>query len=169
MKKISERSEYVNNLVENIWYFFTSERMYILKSVRYMLENCKNNANHFQTVYGTHVEVLIPDIRESLLKQLDYLTKEITSLNNRNCVSLKEWIDRNHREQLEVILSLIVTLKHSKMDMTQYIYMISIFKQHNFTKQPSFYEIINIAEEDDLTNIKNAEIGACLVALEHCW
>lgn len=164
MKGILESQEYTDHFIENVWFFYTSERMYLLKSIRYVLENYDTTTNSF----GKYVDVLVPDIYNSLLKQLRYLIGEINSSTYRNCISRKEWIDRNNREQLEVVLSLITAMKHFKLDMTQYVQMLNIFVDYNFAKQPSYFDT-EYENKYIIQNIRFAEISACLVALLHCW
>lgn len=168
MKSILDNPDYTNSFVESVWYFYTSERMYILKTIRYILENYDKNSNSFN-IYGKYVDVLVPDIFRSLLKQLSYLITEINSATFTNCLSRKEWIDRNNREQVEIVSCLIVSMKHMKLEMNDYINMINTFKEYNFTKEPAHFEISEIGDCDIITNIRSAEIGACLVGLLHCW
>lgn len=168
IKKVTESPEHTKNFIESLWYFYTSERMYILKTIRYILENYDKNSNSFN-VYGKYVDVLVPDIFRSLLKQLSYLIKEINSSTYTHCISKKQWIDRNNREQLEVVASVIVSMKHMNLEMNDYIQMINLFKKYDFTREPTYFEVNEIGDPDVIKNIRNAEIGACLVGLLHCW
>lgn len=167
MKRILKSTDYTNSFIENVWFFYTSERMYILKTVHYILENFHKTSSF--NLYGKYVDVLIPDIYYSLLKQLSYLINEINFNTYMNCISMKEWIDRNIREQLEVVTLLTIAMKHIKLDMYQYVKMINVFKEYNFTKQPLHFEVVEIGNQNIIAAIKNAEIAACLVGLLHCW
>lgn len=169
MKHILKFDQHVNGFIENIWYFYTAERMHILKSVRYILENYDKTSNFFQHVYGKYVDVLVPDIFASSLKQLSCLLKEISPSIASTIIPLKLWIDRNNREQLEIVLSLMIAMKHLKIEMAQYTQMVNVFKEHNFTNQPFDYHVVQESEPNIIMDIKCAELSACVLGLQHCW
>lgn len=169
---IEELARYETNavrLIENIWTFYTSERMFLLKTMRFILEHYKDRSNTFFEAYAEYVRnITMANLRKGLLDELKYLIEEINANDASNCINMKEWIDRNNREQLETVFSIVICMSCEEFSVEDFVYMLQLFIKHDFANSPSY--IKNVCVDDPtFQNVNSAELGAFLVGLENCW
>lgn len=169
---IEDLARYESNtvkLIENMWIFYTSERMFLLKTVRFILEHYTDKNNQFYEAYAEYVQsTTLNTLRKHLLEELEYLIEEINASHASNCIKMKDWVDRNNREQLENVLSLIVCLHSEEFPMEDFVHMLKLFIKHDFANSPSF--IKNVCVDDPgFQSVNSVELGAFLVGLESCW
>lgn len=156
-------------LIENIWIFYTSERMFLLKTMRFILEHYTDKTNEFYEVYAKYVQSkTLTSLRKHLLDELEYLIEEINASHASNCITMKGWVDRNNREQLENVLSLIVILNNEVFPMEDFIRMLKLFIKHDFANSPSYIKNVCISDPG-FQHVNSIELGAFLVGLESCW
>lgn len=157
------------NFIDDIWHFYTSERMFLLKTLRYVLESSYDKEEDYYDLYAGFVKrVSMSTIRDHLFKQLDYLMHEVNTLHAKNCISMEEWVDRNHREMLEVVLSLTVTSISPDFTMTEYVEMLKLFVKYDFASSPSYVGNVSMGSSAQI-KAHFAELGAFIAGLEKCW
>lgn len=75
---------FATRLVEAIWHFYTSERMYVLKTLRFVLENYTNPeyapifANYMKRVTWQFLWGSVIGQIESLISEIGHTTTETT-------------------------------------------------------------------------------------------
>lgn len=169
IKELSKYESGAIRLIENIWNFYTTERMFLLKTIRHVLNQYFDEKSVYHGVFLKYInKMTMGKIQENLLNQMEYLINEINISHAGNCINMKDWLDRNNREQLEVVLSIILTMQSNNFTMRDYIRMLELFVKHDFASSPSYIQNVCI-QSPSFRNVNSAELGAFLVGLEKCW
>nr|XP_023016676.1 uncharacterized protein LOC111505996 [Leptinotarsa decemlineata] len=159
-------------LIEYIWYFYTSDRMFLLKTLRHIFENVHGKNEVYFKVFDNFIKSIdinllwknLVQIFENLLGELDREKAELVSED-----IVVEWIHRNNREQVEVLLLLMHTLQHRKVDGSELEDLLIIFIRYGFSQHPLYRKSLNISRKKDLLEIRNAEIALVLVIMKSYW
>ncbi|XP_057663220.1 uncharacterized protein LOC130898159 [Diorhabda carinulata] len=162
----------VEFLMENIWYFYSGERMFLIKTLRHILESAENkNDTYYEKLHSFVKDISLPTLWKNAVKVFDNLIHEIgkDTLHLVPADLLKEWIHRNNREQLEVLLLLLQILQNLKITGPELENTISLFIRHGFARHPLYADSLKISKPEDLLQIKNAEIAIVLSILNKFW
>ncbi|XP_044256755.1 nucleoporin Nup188 [Tribolium madens] len=158
------------HLKESIWNFYTAERMFLLKTWRHIFE-CVDKDYEFAEQYKDFLKTIkIEELQNNLITQFEELLNEVTSntFDERNPYN-ENWLCRNIREQIEILLILILTATHKPLDTPKLSHLIKLFTQNNFGTQPAFFDIRKYAKAQDLDQLMYAEIGCYFSILENYW
>lgn len=153
---------YATKLVEKIWHFYTSERMFVLKALRFILENYHNN--DYSDILANYMKrVTWPFLWGSVIGQMETLIAEINVNNSSNTIDKAIWVERNYQEQLEVALIAICAIEFSNFTVDDFIPLFRVYMKNDFGRTPETRE----AKEFD--QLHCAEIAAFLVFVDNCW
>lgn len=167
IKQLATYEPFATKLIEAIWHFYTSERMYLLKTLRFILEHFSNPI--YAKVFPDYMKrVTWKFLWSNIVAQLDYLVGEIGHSTIENTVDLAAWVERNGQEQLEVVLIAITAMSFNNFTVDDFIPLLTVFMKSDFGRiSPHACGIgFNIEVYD---KICCAEIGAFLVFLDYCW
>ncbi|KAG5880725.1 hypothetical protein JTB14_025565 [Gonioctena quinquepunctata] len=172
LKTLIKYDSKVQYLTENIWYFYTADRMFLLKILRHIFECVTDKEHIYSKVFSAFINSI--DMRElwnNLRKVFDNLIDE---LDREKAQSFPEglvtkWIHRNNREQIEVVLLLMHTLQYMKVDGSELKDVLYLFIRHGFSRHPLYQKSLNISRPSDLLEIKNAEIALVLAVMREYW
>lgn len=172
LKTIIRYDTNVRYFVDNIWYFYSADRMFLLKTLKFIFEMASTNTHIFHDQFKKFLNSLdLKLLWKNLLKSLEFLINEVdkdkAQLLTDN--SLRRLINRNHREQVEVILLLLHTAQHCKLNGNELEETLSLFLMHGFTRHLVYPASTQISREKDLLEIKNAEIGCILAIMNKYW
>lgn len=155
-------------LLDAMWNFYNSERMFLVKTMRYVLEQ-KFVANKNSHVYVDYVNrMTIKKCRDSLYDQLEYLICEITVKNSAVCIDTADWIRRNNREHVEIVLAIIVTMKYEDFSIDDFMRVFKLFVFHNFGCTPNYISLL-AAGDRSYEVVRDIEVAAFLVGVEKFW
>lgn len=153
-------------LLENIWHFYTSERMYYVKTLKHIFESALNQKSPFKKEYVNFISTLdIPEFRKTLITQLKSLINEITEDSLENSFDKKIYVNRNNREQLEFILLIIMTMEYKEVSTNEFSDLCNCFFLHNFTRQPVYFDTTLYGDPADFNDVKTAEIGSFIIGI----
>ncbi|KAK4871745.1 hypothetical protein RN001_015869 [Aquatica leii] len=173
IENINDIVKYLNNNQKcniDMWQFYTLERMFLLKILYSIIENCENKNHRFYDLYKKFIkEVSLKKIQESLFKQFSLLSKEINLENRDNCLDITNWVERNKREQLQILFIILTTLAHEKCDVDGFIQMLKSFKEPNSVFKVYHWDKPPIGKTSTLQGIRNVEIAIVLSSLEDFW
>lgn len=164
------RSGTTANLKESIWVFYTSERMFLLKTWRHIFEFVNKN-DEFSEQYKDFLKTTkIDELQDHLINQYETLLDEITLKRfEENSVYLDNWLCRNMREQTEILLIIVLTISHKNFDIAKLSQLIKLLAQSNFGTQPVLYEMKEHTKPEDLEDLMYTAIGCYCAILENFW
>nr|XP_022915529.1 nucleoporin NUP188 homolog [Onthophagus taurus] len=170
IQKIAEYELYNLNLFKQLWLFYSSERMYMIKTMKHILENSNNQKHGFYKLYANFLnEMDIVKIRDSLFDQYQLLTNEIKRDNEQCCLDFKDWVTRNHREQIETLHCIMITMSYKPCNIDEFILLIDVCKKHAFAYMPSNDGILTVCEPEELKHIRMIQLAAMLLAAKTFW
>lgn len=172
LKSIIRYDTNVRCLIDNVWYFYTADRMFLLKSLRHIFENIPNKQYKFYKQFDDFLKsVDIKVLWKNLMKTLDDLINEIDKDKAQMVSSevLKNWINRNNREQVEVVTLLIHVIQYFTVDGSELEDILVLFLKHGFTRHLLCQESNILSKPKDLWDVKCAEIGCVLTVMERYW
>ncbi|XP_060516036.1 nucleoporin Nup188 [Cylas formicarius] len=172
LKSIIKYETNVKSLIDHIWYFYSSDRMFMLKTLRYILENLSekdhmlyNQFNHF--INSINIEHLWKNLCESFEMLTTEISKDKATRVSKD--TLSHWIRRNNREQVEILLLMIQVIDIIKLDGKEIIHLLKLFMRHGFGRHPLFYGASYMLRAKDMADIKAAEIGVILAIIHRYW
>ncbi|KRT79930.1 hypothetical protein AMK59_7094, partial [Oryctes borbonicus] len=159
-----------SRLYERVWLFYSWERMYFIKTCKFILEGCLNENHKFNHLYINFIKQFkFSRIRAALFRQFEYLLKEITADNLTHCHSIRDWVNRNQQEQFEILTCIVLSEELEPLTIAEFKELFEIFKLHNFTNDPLTYEILEHVNPEDLKRIRILEVLTLLIGFSSLW
>uniref|UniRef100_A0A1A9X3K7 Nucleoporin NUP188 n=1 Tax=Glossina brevipalpis TaxID=37001 RepID=A0A1A9X3K7_9MUSC len=163
----------MTKLLDDIWGYYTLERMIVLKIVKNLLI-FYNIPNHpYYKEYKEIVDKIGMDkLKKSYLEQLDYLINEVppTKLKAGEFFDyhqkLINWSERNAREITEVSHILLLICEHMPMEFADIKYLFSCFKQHSFGRQQIYLNTGNSLHTELLSRLTYSELSLFLKCID---
>ncbi|CAH2003688.1 unnamed protein product [Acanthoscelides obtectus] len=172
LKLIVKFDTNTKHFIDAVWKFYSGERMFLMKTLRYIFENCTNKKHIFYKQLSKFVNSLNMDLlTNNLVTVIKNLIVEVDKDRAQLVTetALDRWIHRNHREQIEVLLLLIHTIQHCNIDRKMLENILPVFLKHGFGKYPSHARALVISRPKDIAEIKAAEIGFTLAVMNFYW
>lgn len=137
----------------------------MLKQLKLMLEYKDSNHIYEKEFSSVIKNISLDKLKVSLIKQFEYLVKETppTKSQNGEMVSLamqNAWMERNLREQVEVLLLILLVVEEKDLSIQEFKKLFSLFKIHNFGRQLSYSKHL-----EEVHNAAVLKIVYCEVAL----
>ncbi|RZC36621.1 hypothetical protein BDFB_000244 [Asbolus verrucosus] len=147
------------NLKESIWNFYTAERMFHLKTLRHIFEFVNKNYEFAQQYEEFLASINIEELQNNLIKQFECLINEITPKNSdEKNKHFENWLCRNCREQTEIAMILILTVRYHSFNITQLTQICKLFVQNNFGTQAPYFEITQFLNKRDLQELMDKDL-----------
>ncbi|XP_055534694.1 nucleoporin Nup188 [Wyeomyia smithii] len=153
-------------LLNDIWAYYTLERMIMLKITKNLLEFC-NSSNHPYCKEYKHVidKIGLANLRKSYIKQLEYLVNEAMPhklipgdmLNSQS--KMVSWSERKMREINEILHILLLTINHGGIGVDEFCQLFKLFKHHSFGRQQQYLENANEIHSDMVKRITFSELA----------
>lgn len=167
IKQLATYEPFATKLIEAIWHFYTSERMYLLKTLRFVLENF-NNLTYVDVFPDYMKKVTWNFLWGNIIAQLEFLIAEINVSTHENTIDLTVWAERNAQEQLEVALTANACMEFDNFTVDNFIVLMTVFMKNDFGRISPHISGINI-DVEVFDKICCVEIGAFLIFLDNCW
>lgn len=167
VKHLATYEPFATKFIEAMWNFYTADRMYLLKTLRFVLENYNNS--QYAEVYADYMKrVTWPFLWGNVIGQLNTLVTEINPSTIKNTIDLTAWLERNAHEQLEVALIALAGIDFSNFTVDDFVPLLTIFMRNDFCRIPTLAAAttFNTASYDQLWCV---EVGAFLTFLDNCW
>uniref|UniRef100_A0A1B0CU00 Nucleoporin NUP188 n=2 Tax=Lutzomyia longipalpis TaxID=7200 RepID=A0A1B0CU00_LUTLO len=131
--------------LQDIWNFYSMERMVVLKIVRNILEFHTSNVHPYAEVYEKVLgEIGLKKLRESLLSQLEGLIKEpapsVSNYGEQLFNKVHLWCERKLKEINEVLHLLILVVHFDGISVDELKQLLDLFKYHSFGRQQQYTE-----------------------------
>lgn len=162
IKYLTMYEPFATKLVDSIWHFYASERMFVLKTLRYILENY--NDVEYADIFAKYMKrVTWPFLWGSVIGQMETLVAEINVNTSDNTIDRAIWIERNYQEQLEVALIAIAGIGFSNFKVDDFMPLFRVYMKNDFGRTNPTQPF------RDFDPLCCAQIGAFLVFLDNCW
>lgn len=164
----------MTQLLDDIWGYYTLERMIVLKIVKNLLIFIKVPNHPYHHEYKQIVDKIgLDKLRESYLKQLEHLINEhppqkLTSREFFNFqAKLVNWSERNAREIIEVLNILLLLCDHKHLSVEEIKRLFHCFKQHSFGRQQAYLSSSNPLHTELFTRLAYVEVAVFLKCLDY--
>lgn len=163
----------MTQLLDDIWGYYTLERMIVLKIVKNLLIFYKVPNHPYHNEYKEIVDKISLDkLRESYMKQLEHLTNEqppqkLTTREFFNYqAKLVNWSERNAREIIEVLQILLILCDHKHLSVPEIKRLFNCFKQHSFGRQQPYLSTSNSLHAELFLRLAYSEVAIFLKCLD---
>ena len=161
-------------LLNDIWDYYSLERMVQLKVLKNILEFCSSDDHPYATEYDTILkEITFPKLRSSYIEQFTQLVKEappakFLSGEFFNCnQKLVAWTERKLRETNEILQILLLIVHHDGIKPMELKTLVDLFKLHSFGRQQQYLDAASNAVHNDLiTKITFSEVALFLKCVD---
>lgn len=160
-------------LLDDIWNYYTLERMIVLKIVKNLIEFHDQIQHPYHAEYKIVLDkVCVKNLRSSLIDQLETLIKESppTKLTLGEFINgeakLVSWSERKGREIVEILQLLVLLVNRGGLPGEDLLRLIEAFRLHSFGRQHEYMMAGNGNQkhEELRRRICYGEVGLLLVA-----
>jgi nuclear pore complex protein Nup188 len=162
----------MTKLLNDIWFYYTLERMVLLKVVKCMLEYHESPDHPYQQAFKAVIDKIgLTNLRKSYIAQFELILKDIQHVKFltgdifNSPQKLQSWSERKHRELNEILQIILLTSYFDTMQADEIQNLLDLFKTHSFGKQNQFLSASNSAHMDLIQRITYNEIAVLVVAL----
>lgn len=157
-------------MLKNIWRFFSSERMFLLKTLKHIIEHKDDQKHAFANIYREFVNTSKQSIWKSLMAQFSYLIHEMKAETAKIHENewMKFWMQRNSQEITEVLHCMIMCTQEEKLEIGQFYDLLVLCKKHGFGTEPLFRGGVCVTDKS-IKNITMSEGALLLCVANHLW
>uniref|UniRef100_A0A1B0DHP3 Nucleoporin NUP188 n=1 Tax=Phlebotomus papatasi TaxID=29031 RepID=A0A1B0DHP3_PHLPP len=161
--------ESMMQFLQDIWKFYSMERMVVLKIVRNILEFHKSHVHPYADAYDkVLMEIDVKKLRESLLSQLEMLIKEpppstSSSFGKQLFNKIPQWCERKLKEINEILHLLILVVHFDGISVKEFKQLLDLFKYHSFGRQQQYIERSSHEELANKINFSEVALFICCV------
>ncbi|XP_063827735.1 nucleoporin Nup188 [Ostrinia nubilalis] len=155
-------------LLPNIWRFYYSERLFMLKLLQYIIEN-HNNKSHkyheeFSRIYNNGCKNLLPSLITQFEKAISTVPppRKIQSDFSNDSIR-QEWAEYNLREQLFILQVILLLVEEQKITDTDFQALFKIFRKHNYGKNQGYQEMLEERHREMCMRITYMEVCLFIV------
>lgn len=159
----------MTQLLDDIWGYYTLERMIVLKIVKNLLIFYKVPNHPYHNEYKELVDKIgLDKLKESYMKQLEHLINEqppqkLTAREFFNYqAKLVNWSERNAREIIEVLQILLILCDHKHLTVSEIKRLFNCFRQHSFGRQQAYLSSSNSLHVELILRLAYSEVAVLL-------
>ncbi|XP_026759103.2 nucleoporin Nup188 [Galleria mellonella] len=158
-------------LLPNIWNFYYSERLFLLKLLQFIIEMKDDSVHSYHKVFMKIYNDIKENIMESLINQFEKLIttapppRKIQNDFSSDTVR-QEWAESNLREQLTILQTLLLLVSENSISDTLFNKLLSLFKKHNFGKNQGYNELLGETHRESYMRIMYMEICLFMVVMD---
>lgn len=157
-------------MLNNIWKFYSAERMYKLKILKTLLEFENNEDHPYSKIYKAFlITVDYNELWKSLIKQYKYLLKEITNDKLNGELPCRLWFERNLREQTELLQCLVLLAKPAKINLKDWSNVFDMFNKNGFGRSPFCRQAQILIDTPLFDRLIYSEIAVLLSMAKVLW
>ncbi|XP_067632280.1 nucleoporin Nup188 [Eurosta solidaginis] len=154
----------MSKLLDDIWGYYTLERMIVLKIVKNMLLFYEVPNHPYHTQYKELLnKITLPKLRDSYLNQLEQLINEYPPYKLANGeffdyhARLIIWSEGNAREINEVTHILLLICEHLPFELKHVEKLFNCFRQHTFGRLQSYLDFGKPLHNEIMTRLAYSE------------
>nr|XP_022323949.1 nucleoporin NUP188 homolog [Crassostrea virginica] len=131
-------------------YYYT-ERLYLLQSVKVIINSWQNNLHPFQREFESFMkstEVINGSLQKYLLETFEQISQEPYPTWETNSILMNDrqmyfWVQENLREQCEILEILYIYAKDFDLPEDQVLKHLELFKRHGFGRLQNYKHLID--------------------------
>ncbi|CAD7013526.1 unnamed protein product [Ceratitis capitata] len=163
----------MSKLLDDIWGYYTLERMIVLKIVKNLLLFYKIPNHPYHEQYKEILnKITLPKLRDSYLNQLEQLINEYPPNQLANGeffdyhTRLVVWSEGNAREINEVLHILLLICEHLPFELKHIEKLFNCFRQHTFGRQQSYLDMSKPLHNELMTRLAYSETMLLLKCID---
>ncbi|KAL1493269.1 hypothetical protein ABEB36_011353 [Hypothenemus hampei] len=174
LKSIIRYEANIIPILEQLWNFYSCDRMFMLKTLRFIFENYNDkNFIYYEDFQSLVAEINLKQLWDNVLNTFQNILLEINVEKSRKVsdTTLTKWVQRNNREQIELLLFMIqlCDVKELEFKGDELAAVLKLFMQHRFGRHPLFFGAGGRSKLRDIEQIKSAEVGVILSVIRKFW
>lgn len=162
------------SLLPNVWNFYHSERLFLLKLLQYIIQ-FKGDPNHrYQTEFDKIIkDIGISKLKTSLLSQFEKLlsaappSRKIQNDFSSETVR-QEWAGYNLREQLAILQILLLIANENSLSETEFSKLFELFRKHEFGRNQRYNDLLDGKHREACLRIMYTEVCLFMVIMDDC-
>lgn len=157
-------------LIDNIYIFYSSERMFLLKILRFILEQGQNPKHKFHAPFNKFLKSI--DMRklwDNILKMFKNSVFFIDKEKASKCFHIESLVLRNDQEQIELVLLMINILQYLTLTGSELTDLLNLFLTHSFARHSLYDEASKYSKKETTQHLKYCEIGCLFVVAHKYW
>lgn len=160
-------------LLNDIWSFYSLERMVLLKIVKNLLEFYNSGSHPYSKEYKTIIDNIgLAQLRTAYIKQLEHLINDNMPgklipgdmFNNHAKMVLRS--ERKLREMNEILHIILMIIHHDGISVDEFSRLFKLFKGHAFGRQQQYLDSANESHSDLVKRITFSELAIVCEALD---
>ncbi|XP_038118197.1 nucleoporin Nup188 [Culex quinquefasciatus] len=161
------------SLLNEIWAYYSLERMVMLKIVKNLLEFYNSGSHPYSREYKTVVDKIgFANLRKSYIGQLESLVNEtmpgklIPGDMFNNQAKMVAWSERKMREVNETLHIILLIVHYDGIGVEEFARLFKLFKGHSFGRVHQYLNNGNEAHSDMVKRITFSELAIVYRALD---
>lgn len=161
----------IQPMLHNVWRYYSSERMFIIKTLKTIIEFMNDAAHPYATMYKEFIETVgYREMWTILNKQFSYLIIEIqANVSEPSGTILRSWVERNIRETVEVLQCLIMLSRYVDVTISDFHELLLACISHGFGREPVIFDVLNVMEENSLDKLIYSEVALLMCIANRLW
>lgn len=160
-------------LLNDIWFFYSLERMTMLKVVKCVLEYHENPDHPYKSAFKALLDKIgIGNLRKSFIDQFETLVKDIHQAKHsqfqgdvfNSALKLQHWSERKFREINEILQIIQLIIHFDSIKPEEVEKLLDICKIHAFGNQNQFLNPSNSLHMDLIQKVNYSEISVLMLA-----
>lgn len=159
-------------LISDIWFYYSLERMVMLKVVKCVVEYHDSDDHPYQAAFKSVVDQIGFDkLRKSYIEQFEMLVKDVQQVKFMSGdifntpQKLQSWSERKHREMIEILGIISISCHFDRIKSEEVVQLVELFKLHSFGKQNQSLSPTSIFHADLVQRVTFSEISLLMIAL----
>ncbi|XP_050313935.1 nucleoporin Nup188 [Anthonomus grandis grandis] len=172
LKSIIRYEANIKSIISQLWQFYTTDRMFMLKSLRFLFEkSLDENFMYIENVKSFFRAISIKEMWENSKKSFQILKTEVSTdkITRIDEDAVPLWVQRNNREQIEVLLIMVHLCEVMELSGDELVDVLKLFMVDGFGRHPFFLGATSLSRSEDLVDIRNAEIGVVITLVKRFW
>jgi nuclear pore complex protein Nup188 len=168
---VSNESQMIK-LLNDIWFYYTLERMVLLKVVKCILEYHQSTDHPYHQAFKAVIDKIgLAALRKSLIEQFEETLKDVQQIKFlpgdifNSPQKLQSWSERKHREMNEILQMILLATSFDSIKAEEIQNLLDLFRSHSYGKQNQYLNALSNAHIDMIQKVTYSEVAVLMVAL----
>jgi hypothetical protein len=155
-------------LLPNIWKFYYTERLFLLRLLQYIIEYKDDPIHIYHNQFCKIYDATLKGIMPSLIEQFEKLIttapppRKIHSEFGNETIR-QEWAEYNLREQLTILQIMFLLVNEQSIKDRNFQTLFKVFRRHDFGKNQGYNELLEERHREFCMRIMYMEVALFMV------
>lgn len=155
-------------LLPNIWRFYYSERLFLLKLLQYIVEFHNDTTHKYQKQFAKIFNAGRSNLMSMLIGQFEKAVsaapppRKIQNEFSNESIR-QEWAEFNLREQLALLQIIFLLVDEEDVSESHFGRLFKIFKKHNYGKNQGYHELLEERHREMCMRVMYMEVCLFMV------